>query len=88
MSVLLLSTESRQTVTRVWENRRELSGADLTEKSRTVSSSQDPTQLLELEKAAAEGLLEKRYIGLDLLDSTDQKTATGGVTPVVIANAN
>jgi hypothetical protein len=78
----------RQTVTRVWENLQELGGADITEKSRTVSSSQEPTQLLELEKVTAEGLLEKRYIGLDLLDGTAQKTATGGVTPVVTANAN
>jgi len=86
MSVLLLSTESRQTVTRVWEKLQELGGADLTEKTRQVSTDQDPTQLLELEKAAAERLLEKRYIGLDLLDSTAEKTTTGGVTPVVTAN--
>ncbi len=36
--------------------------------------------------AVDEKLLEKRYTGLDLLDSTAEKTATGGVTPVVTGN--
>ncbi|EMA23316.1 hypothetical protein C442_05621 [Haloarcula amylolytica JCM 13557] len=37
-----------------------------------------------MDMATAEGLLKKRYIGLDLLENTDHKAATGGVTPVVV----
>jgi len=36
----------------------------------------------------AEGLCEKRYVGLDLLETTDRKALTGGVTPVVTEAAS
>ncbi|WP_284010421.1 hypothetical protein [Haloarcula pelagica] len=76
-------TPHRQTVARVWENLLELGGRDLREKTRQVGRRQEPTQIIEMGIDTAEGLREKRYVGLDLLDGTDRKTTTGGVTPVV-----
>ncbi|WP_254274635.1 hypothetical protein [Haloarcula marina] len=73
----------RQTVKRVWEKLRKLGGSDLVEKTRQVSRSQEPTDILALQRETAERLLEKRYLGLDLLDGTGGKATTGGVTPVV-----
>jgi len=76
-------TPHRQTVARVWEKLLELGGSDLIEKTRQVGRTQEPTQIIKMKRDTAEGLLEKRYVGLDLLDGTDRKTTTGGVTPVV-----
>ncbi|WP_280663813.1 hypothetical protein [Haloarcula amylovorans] len=36
-----------------------------------------------MDKDTAEGLLDQRYVGLDLLDGSEDKATTGGVTPVV-----
>jgi len=76
-------TPHRQTVARVWAKLLELGGSDLYEKTRQVGRSQEPTEILTMDIDTANGLLEKRYVGLDLLETTDRKAATGGVTPVV-----
>jgi len=73
----------RQTVARVWGTLLELGGSDVIEKSRQVSQQQEPKQILTIDMDTAEGLLEKRYLGLDLLETTTGKAQTGGVTPVV-----
>ncbi|EMA12509.1 hypothetical protein [Haloarcula marismortui] len=73
----------RQTVARVWDKLLELGGSDVLEKRRTVGRNQATKQILTMDKDTAEGLLEKRYIGLDLLETTSDKAQTGGVTPVV-----
>jgi hypothetical protein len=77
------ATPHRQTVARVWDKLVELGGNDITEKRRQVGRSQTKTEILTLDIDTAEGLLEKRYLGLDLLEGTTEKTQTGGVTPVV-----
>ncbi|MFU1782995.1 hypothetical protein ACM16X_16610 [Haloarcula japonica] len=74
----------RQTIKRVWETLVEIGGDDIVEKTRQVGRDQTKTELLAMDMATAEGLLEKRYIGLDLLENTDHKATTGGVTPVVV----
>jgi hypothetical protein len=56
----------------------------IVEKTRQVGRDQTKTELLAMDMATAEGLLEKRYIGLDLLEHSDHKATTGGVTPVVV----
>ncbi|MFU1782998.1 hypothetical protein ACM16X_16625 [Haloarcula japonica] len=33
------------------------------------------------------GLLKKHYVGLDLLENSDHKATTGGVTPVVVESS-
>lgn len=71
----------RQTVSRVWDKLVELGGADLRVKSRQVGRRQEPTELLVMDRATADGLLEKRYLGLDLLEKAGAEA--GGVTPVV-----
>jgi len=76
-------TPHRQTVSRVWEKLCELGGRDCTEKTRQVGRKQEPTEILTMDIDTAEGLLEKRYVGLDLLETSDRKAITGGVTPVV-----
>jgi len=76
----------RQTVTRVWDKLLELGGNDVVEKRRTVGRNQATKQILTMDKDTAEGLLDKRYIGLDLLETTTEKAQTGGVTPVVTGN--
>jgi len=76
----------RQTVARVWDKLLELGGSDVVEKRRTVGRNQVTKQILTMDKDTAEGLLEKRYIGLDLLETTTEKAQTGGVTPVVTGN--
>jgi archaellum component FlaC len=76
----------RQTVSRVWDKLLELGGSDVVEKRRTVGRNQTTKQILTMDKDTAEGLLEKRYIGLDLLEATTDKAQTGGVTPVVTGN--
>ncbi|WP_324666112.1 hypothetical protein [Haloarcula sediminis] len=76
-------TPHRQTVARVWEKLNELGGRDCTHKTRQVGRTQEPTEILTMDRDTAEGLLEKRYIGLDLLETSDRKAITGGVTPVV-----
>ncbi|MDS0222859.1 hypothetical protein NDI54_16050 [Haloarcula sp. S1AR25-5A] len=73
----------RQTVARVLDKLLELGGSDVIEKRRTVGRNQATKQILTMDKDTAEGLLEKRYIGLDLLETTTGKAQTGGVTPVV-----
>ncbi|MBX0326070.1 hypothetical protein EGH21_23975 [Halomicroarcula sp. F13] len=73
----------RQTVHRVWETLLDLGGDDVTESTRQVGRQQTPTEILELDIDTAEGLLDQRYVGLDLLDGTALKATTGGVTPVV-----
>ncbi|WP_367175657.1 hypothetical protein [Haloarcula rubripromontorii] len=74
----------RQTIKRVWETLVELGGDDIIEKTRQVGRDQTKTEILAMDMKTAEGLLEKRYIGLDLLENSDHKAATGGVTPVVV----
>ncbi|NLV05973.1 hypothetical protein GOC83_07495 [Haloarcula rubripromontorii] len=74
----------RQTIKRVWETLVELGGDDIVEKTRQVGRDQTQTEIIAMDMKAAEGLLEKRYIGLDLLENSDHKAATGGVTPVVV----
>jgi len=76
-------TPHRETVSRVWAKLRELGGRDCTRKTRQVGRSQEPTEILTMDMDTAEGLLEKRYVGLDLLETSDRKATTGGVTPVV-----
>jgi hypothetical protein len=71
----------RQTVKRVWSKLQELGGADVQLKSRQVGRRQSSTDILALSMETAEGLLEKRYLGLDLLDG--ESAVSGGVTPVV-----
>lgn len=71
----------RQTVKRVWAKLQELGGVELRVKSRQVSPRQDRREILVMDQATAEGLLEKRYLGLDLLDG--ETATTGSVTPVV-----
>ncbi|MFB6179140.1 MAG: hypothetical protein ABEI77_05390 [Halorientalis sp.] len=73
----------RQTIARVWDTLRDLGGDDVREKRRQVGRTQTPKRLLTMDRETAERLLDNRYIGLDLLDSTAGKTQTGGVTPVV-----
>ncbi|MBX0325113.1 hypothetical protein EGH21_18960 [Halomicroarcula sp. F13] len=73
----------RQTVARVWDTLIDLGGADLVEKRRCIDSTQEATPILAMDMDTAEGLLEKRYVGLDLIDGSDQKASIGGVTPVV-----
>lgn len=77
----------RQTVLRVWDTLVELGGQDLTEKSRQVGRRQDRTAILAMDAATAEGLLDQRYVGLDLLDAGADKATLGGVTPVVTGEA-
>ncbi|MBX0305701.1 hypothetical protein [Haloarcula salinisoli] len=72
-----------QTVKRVWSKLQELGGDHLRVKSRQVGREQSATEILAMSMATAEALLEKRYLGLDLLDG--DAAATGGVTPVVTA---
>jgi len=76
----------RQTVARVWDTFRELGGTDIQTKPRQVGRRQESTEILTMDMETAQGLLEKRYIGLDLLDGTTAKAQTGGVTPVVTGN--
>jgi len=73
----------RQTVSRVWDKMLDLGGTDLELRDRQISNQQEPRELLVMERDTAEGLLEERYAGLDLLDGADEKTVAGGVTPVV-----
>ncbi|KZX48273.1 hypothetical protein, partial [Haloarcula sp. K1] len=74
----------RQTIKRVWETLVDIGGDDVVEKTRQVGRDQTQTEILAMDMATAEGLLEKRYIGLNLLENSDHKAATGGVTPVVV----
>jgi len=70
----------RQTVTRVWRRLRDdLGGDDVEEGERNDASG--ATTVLRMDLDTAEGLLESRYIGMDLLEG--EKATTGGVTPVV-----
>lgn len=73
----------RQTVRRVWKKLIDLGGIDLERRERRVSNRQEPTEMLRMDRETAEGLLEERYVALDLLDGTTETTAAGGVTPVV-----
>lgn len=73
----------RQTVSRVWDSLADLGGGDLVEKRHCVSATQEPTELLVMDTETAEGLLDGRYLGLDLLETTGTNARTGGVTPVV-----
>jgi len=75
----------RQTVARVWDKLIELGGTDVQVKSRQVGRRQTPTELLEMDKSTAEGLLEKRYLGLELLETAAAEA--GGVTPVVTGDS-
>ncbi len=40
-----------------------------------------------MDAETAEGLVEQRYVGLDLLENSDRKAMTGGVTPVVVESS-
>ena len=73
----------RQTVSRVWDKLVDLGGTDLEPRAHRVSNRRDKKDLLVMHRDTAEGLLEERYVDLDLLDGADAKTAAGGVTPVV-----
>lgn len=73
----------RQTLARVWDTLQELGGTDLVQKTRQVGRRQSQTEILALDMDTAEGLLEQRYVGLDLLTGSAGKVTTGGVTPVV-----
>ncbi|WP_245180777.1 hypothetical protein [Haloarcula amylovorans] len=77
----------RQTVKRVWEKLIEIGGDDLVAKTRQVGRDQTKTELLAIDTEAAEGLVEQRYVGLDLLENGDRKATTGGVTPVVVESS-
>lgn len=77
----------RQTLKRVWEKLIEIGGTDVVEKTRQVGRDQTQTEILAMDMETAERLLEKRYVGLDLLESSDHKAATGGVTPVVVESS-
>ena len=77
----------RQTIKRVWETLVEIGGDDIVEKTRQVGRDQTKTDLLAIDMETAESLLEKRYVGLDLLKSGDHKATTGGVTPVVVESS-
>lgn len=83
LTALLNNQPHPQTVSRVWEKIRELGGEDVVEKSRQVGRSQDKKKILAMDIETAEGLLEQRYIGLDLIDGAVSKASSGGVTPVV-----
>lgn len=76
-------TPHRQTVARVWEKLLELGGRDCTRKTRQVGRTQESTEIMTMDMDTAEGLCEKRYVGLDLLETSDRKATMGGVTPVV-----
>jgi len=73
----------RMTVSRVWEVFQDLGGDDIEEKVRQVGRSQQPKDILSINMETAERLNESRYIGMDLLDGSESKAQTGGVTPVV-----
>jgi hypothetical protein len=73
----------RQTVSRVTDKLVELGGSDVEEKTRKVGRSQDPKQIVVMDVETAHGLQENRYLGLDLLDGSERKATSGGVTPVV-----
>ncbi len=77
----------RQTVKRVWEKLIEIGGNDLVEKTRQVGRDQAKTELLVMDIETAEGLVEQRYVGLDLLENGDRKATTDGVTPVVVESS-
>jgi hypothetical protein len=77
----------RQTVKRVWEKLIEIGGDDIVEKTRQVGRDQTKTEILAMDIETAEGLLEQRYVGLDLLEDSDRKATTGGVTPVVVESS-
>ncbi|MGB9934078.1 hypothetical protein [Haloarcula amylolytica] len=77
----------RQTVKRVWEKLIEIGGGDIVEKTRQVGRDQTKTEILAMDMATADGLLEKRYVGLDLLENSDHKATMGGVTPVVVESS-
>ncbi|QIO25016.1 hypothetical protein [Haloarcula sp. JP-L23] len=76
-------TPHRQTIARVWDTLQELGGTDLVQKTRQVGRRQTQTEILAIDMETAEGLLEQRYVGLDLLAGSAGKVTTGGVTPVV-----
>ncbi|WP_425433232.1 hypothetical protein [Haloarcula nitratireducens] len=48
---------------------------------------QTQAELLALDAETAEGLVEQRYVGLDLPENGDRKATTGGVTPVVVESS-
>jgi hypothetical protein len=83
LTAILDGKPHRQTVARVWDRLAELGGDDIREKTRQVGRKQDKKELLAMDMETAERLLEKRYIGMDLLDGGEAKATTGGVTPVV-----
>lgn len=77
----------RMTVTRVWEAFQDLAGDDAELKNRQVGRSQEKREILAMDLEAAERLTDSRYIGMDLLDGSEAKAQTGGVTPVVTGEA-
>lgn len=83
LTAILDGKPHRQTVARVWDKLSELGGDDIRKKTRQVGRRQDKKELLAMDIETAERLLEKRYIGMDLLDGGEDKATTGGVTPVV-----
>ena len=74
-------------IKRVWETPVEIGGDDIVEKTRQVGRDQTKAEILAMDIETAEGLLEQRYVGLDLLEDSDRKATTGGVTPVVVESS-
>lgn len=87
LTAMMGEAPHRMTVQRVWQKLRDDLGADVKEKTRQVGRRQEPKDILCMDIEAAERLLEKRYIGMDLLDGAEKKATTGGVTPVVTGEA-
>ncbi|MFD1588525.1 hypothetical protein ACFR9U_16220 [Halorientalis brevis] len=83
LTAILGKSPHRETIRRVWEKMQEVGGRDVEMKSRQVGRRQQRKQILCMARETAEGLLEKRYIGMDLLEDGETKALTGGVTPVV-----
>jgi hypothetical protein len=77
----------RQTIKRVWEKLVEIGGSDIVEKTRQVGRDQTQTKILAMNMETADELLEKRYVGLDILKNSDHKAATSGVTAVVVESS-
>jgi len=87
LTAVLGKQPHRETRKRVWSKLIELGSDDLKQKYRQVGRTQEKTEIISISRDTAERLLEKRYIGMDLLDGSNRKAATGGVTPVVTGGA-
>jgi len=84
LTALLNKNPHPQTVSRVWNKIVDLGGEDVVEKTHQVSNKQEKKEILAMDMETAEGLLDQRYIGLDLIEDPGHKATSGGVTPVVM----